>query len=138
MTRTLIVAILLSASTAVAQREEAYPTAQIKLITSGKMNVLAASTLVRLKTHPNVPTVAELGFPGFDLAATMGLFGRGGTPAAIVERLQAAAAKAMREPDLVQRIEAVGMVIREDGTPHYERMIRDERALYAKLVRDLK
>ncbi len=51
---------------------------------------------------------------------------------------QTAAAKAMREPDLVQRIEATSMVIREDGTAHYEQMIRDERALYSKLVRDLK
>ncbi len=107
-------------------------------IASGKMKVLAASTLARLKTHPNVPTVAKLGFPGFDLAATMGLFARGGTPMAIVERLQAAAAKAMREPDLVQRIEAIGMVIREDGTANYEKMMRDDKALYAKLVRDLK
>lgn len=107
-------------------------------IASGKMKVLAASTIARLKTHPNVPTVAELGFPGFDLAATMGLFARGGTPIAIVERLQAAAAKAMREPDLVQRIESVGMVIREDGTANYEKMIRDEKAFYSRLVRDLK
>ena len=107
-------------------------------IASGKMRVLAASTVARLKTHPHVPTIAELGFPGFDLAATMGLFVRGGTSVAIIERLQAAAAKAMREPDLVQRIEAIGMVIREEGTAHYEQMIRDERALYSKLVRDLK
>ncbi len=68
----------------------------------------------------------------------MGLFARGGTPVAIVERLQAAAAKAMREPELVQRIESVGMVIREDGTAHYEKMIRDEKAFYSRLVRDLK
>jgi tripartite-type tricarboxylate transporter receptor subunit TctC len=107
-------------------------------IASGKMRALAASTLSRLKTHPNVPTVAESGFPGFDLAATMGLFVRSGTSSAIVERIQAAAAKAMRDPDLVQRIEAIGMVIREDGTAHYEQMIRDERAFYSKLVRDLK
>jgi tripartite-type tricarboxylate transporter receptor subunit TctC len=107
-------------------------------IATGKMRAIAASTLTRLKTHPSVPTIAESGFPGFDLAATMGLFVRSGTPVAIVERIQAAAAKAMREPDLVQRIEAIGMVIREDGTAHYEQMIRDERAFYAKLVRDLK
>ncbi len=107
-------------------------------IASGKMRVLAASTVARLKTHPHVPTIAELGFPGFDLAATMGLFVRGNTSVAIIERLQAAAAKAMREPDLVQRIEAIGMVIREEGTAHYEQMILDERALYSKLVRDLK
>ncbi len=54
------------------------------------------------------------------------------------EKPQDAAAKAMREPDLVQPIEAIGMVIREDGTAHYEQMIRDERALYSKLVRELK
>lgn len=107
-------------------------------ITSGKMKVIAASTIARLKTHPNVPTVAELGFPGFDLAATMGLFARSGTPVAIVERLQAAAAKAMREPDLVQRIESIGMIVREDGTAHYEKMLRDDKALYGRLVRDLK
>ncbi len=49
-----------------------------------------------------------------------------------------AAAKAMREPDLVQRIEAIGMVIRENGTAHYAQMIQNESALYARLVRDLK
>ena len=54
------------------------------------------------------------------------------------EKPQDAAAKAMREPDLVKRIEAIGMVVREDGTAHYEQMSRDERALYSKLVRDMK
>jgi len=105
-------------------------------IAAGKMRVLAASTGTRLKTHPDVPTVAESGYPGFDVASTMGLFARGGTPKAIVERLQAAAAKAMREPDLVQRIEAIGMVIREDGTANYEKSIRDDKAMFTKLVRE--
>jgi len=42
----------------------------------------------------------------------------------------------MREPDLVQRIEAVGMVIRESGTANYEKMIREDREMFAKRVRD--
>ena len=104
-------------------------------IAAGKMKVFAASTLTRLKTHPNVPTVAELGYPGFDIASTMGLVARAGVPRPIVERLQAAAAKAMREPDLVQRIEAIGMVIKEDGTANFERSIRDDATLFNRIVK---
>jgi tripartite-type tricarboxylate transporter receptor subunit TctC len=56
-------------------------------------------------------------------------------PRPIVARLQAAVAKALREPDLVQRMERLAMVPRENGTENYERSVREELKSYAEAVK---
>jgi tripartite-type tricarboxylate transporter receptor subunit TctC len=108
----------------------------IEHIHSGRMKAFAVSTLTRLRTNPDLPTLAESGFPGFDFSATLGLAARAGLPRSIVERLQRAAAAAVREPDVMQRMEAIGMIPREDGTAAYERVMREEARLFARTVRE--
>ena len=104
-------------------------------IRSGKLRVLCISTAQRSASLPDVPTCAEVGYPGFDIATTIGLQGPAGVPREIVARLQAAVAKALRERDMAERMTNLGMELRENGTEHYQRFVREDVERYAAAVK---
>jgi tripartite-type tricarboxylate transporter receptor subunit TctC len=104
-------------------------------IRAGKLRVYAISTAQRSAMLPEVPTVAELGFPGFDIATVIGLQAPAGTPREIVGRLQAAVAKALRERDVAERMANLGMDLMESGTEHYTRFLKDDLERYAMAVK---
>ena len=105
------------------------------LIRSGKLRVLCISTAQRSASLPEVPTAIELGYAGFDIATTIGLQAPAGLPRDIVARLQAAVAKALRERDLAERMANLGMELRENGTEHYMRFVREDLERYAAAVK---
>jgi tripartite-type tricarboxylate transporter receptor subunit TctC len=102
-----------------------------------KLRVVCISTLMRSSTIPTVPTCAELGYPGFDVAAKIGLVGPAGLPTRLVAQIQSAVAKALREPDVVERMNVLGMQMQENGTADYQQFIKDDLARYTALVRRL-
>jgi tripartite-type tricarboxylate transporter receptor subunit TctC len=104
-------------------------------IRAGKLRVLAISTAQRSSTLPEVPTAAELGFPGFDIATVIGLQAPAGLPREIVARLQSAVAKALRERDLAERMANLAMELRENGTEHYVRFVKEDLERYAAAVK---
>jgi tripartite-type tricarboxylate transporter receptor subunit TctC len=104
-------------------------------IRSGKLRVLCISTISRSASLPDVPTAAELGFAGFDIATVIGLQAPAGLPREIAARLQAAAAKALREPDIAERMGNLGMELRENGTEHYARFVREDLERYIGAVK---
>jgi tripartite-type tricarboxylate transporter receptor subunit TctC len=104
-------------------------------IKSGKLRVLCISTARRSASLPDVPTAAELGFSGFDIATVIGLQAPAGLPREIAARLQAAAAKALREPDIAERMGNLGMELRENGTEHYARFVREDLERYIGAVK---
>ena len=83
----------------------------------------------------DVPTVAELGYPGFDIATVIGLQAPAGTPREIVARLQAATAKALRDQDIAERMHHLGMELMESGTEHYARFLKEDLERYAMAVK---
>ncbi len=85
-----------------------YPTIE-SAIKSGRLRVLAFAMAKRSMLTPDVPTVAESGVPGFDMAGSTGVFVPSATPRAIVLKLNQAFNVAMREPEVVKRLTAVGM-----------------------------
>jgi tripartite-type tricarboxylate transporter receptor subunit TctC len=105
------------------------------LIRSGKLRVLCISTAQRSASLPEVPTAIELGYGGFDIATTIGLQAPAGLPREIGARLQAAVAKALRERDLAERMASLGMELRENGTEHYARFVREDLERYAAAVK---
>ena len=107
------------------------------LIGDGKLRAFCVSIPERSKSMPAVPTCAELGFRGFDIATMIGLQGPAGVSEKVVARLQAVAAKAMRDPGMVERMTQLGMVVQENGTAHYRKFMRDDIELYANAVRKL-
>src|SRR3989441_7255098 len=92
-------------------------------IRAGKLRVYAISTASRSAMLTDVPTVAELGYPGFDIATVIGLQAPAGTPREIIARLQTATAKALRDKDVAQRKHHLGMELMENRTAHYARFL---------------
>jgi tripartite-type tricarboxylate transporter receptor subunit TctC len=107
----------------------------LQAIRAGRLRALCMSTARRQASLPDVPTAAELGFDGFDIATMIGLIAPAGTPREIVVRLQGAAAKALRERDVAERMANLGMEMVENGTEHFERLVRADIQRYAEAVR---
>jgi tripartite-type tricarboxylate transporter receptor subunit TctC len=93
--------------------------------------------LQRSPSTPSIKTCDELGQKGFNVATMMGLHAPAGTSPKIVARLQAEAAKAMREPAMATRMTQLGMVMEENGTTSYAAFIRDDVARYEQAVKKL-
>jgi len=104
-------------------------------IRAGKLRVLCISTARRSASLPEVPTAIELGYPGFDIATTIGLQAPAGLPREVTARLQAAVAKALRERDLAERMANLGMELAENGTEHYVRFVREDMERFAAAVK---
>ena len=110
----------------------------LPLIEDGKLRVLCISTQRRSKSVADVPTAIELGIEGFDYATMMGLQMSAGAPRDLVARLQATVAKALREPDLVDRMAVLGMDLHENGTEDYVRFMKDDIDRYRTAIRNFK
>lgn len=109
----------------------------ISLIETGKLKALCVSILKRSPSLPKVPTCDELGYKGFDIATMIGLQASAGLPAPVVARLQSAVAKALREPDVTERMLALGIELQEKGTGAYRQFMRDDLARYTDAVKRL-
>jgi len=87
------------------------PISALPLIRSGRLKGIAVTSAARSRYMPELPTVAESGLPGYAVDAWFGFFAPAGTPAAIVDRLHAGAAKAMAAPEIGRRMEAEATTI---------------------------
>lgn len=77
-------------------------------IKSGKLRAVAVTTARRVDELPDVPTMAESGFPGFDISTWYGLWAPKGTPPAIVAKLSEHAARALKQPNVVTQYAGLG------------------------------
>jgi tripartite-type tricarboxylate transporter receptor subunit TctC len=108
----------------------AYP--QVK---SGKVRGLAVSTARRFPGAPDFPTIAESGVPGFDVSAWDGIFAPAGTPAVIIDRLNAAIRQALDENELREMLIAHGAVGVAGSPEDLARHVVAEKAKWAKIIR---
>jgi tripartite-type tricarboxylate transporter receptor subunit TctC len=84
--------------------------ALIPHIKSGRLRALAVSSPTRLAALPDVPTVAESGYPGFEADQWYGIVAPAGTPADVVAKLNAAINKALASPEILHQLAAEGAV----------------------------
>jgi tripartite-type tricarboxylate transporter receptor subunit TctC len=105
-------------------------------IQAGKLRGLAISTPKRLSQLPGVPTFADEGITGFDVANWYGVMAPAGTPREIIAKLNADINKAMQVPEVRQRLEAVGTQLNEQSAAQFEAYMKSEVSKYAKLVKD--
>ncbi len=110
----------------------------IEHVKSGKLRILATTSAQRTPLMPEVPTVAESGFPDLDLDTTIGFAAPAGTPKAIIERLHGVFAKSLRTPEVQSKMRNLGMEVVATTPEQFGEQIRIKRAYYAKLVRDIK
>jgi tripartite-type tricarboxylate transporter receptor subunit TctC len=105
-------------------------------IKSGRVRVLATATPRRLPAFPDLPTLAELGYPGVVVSNWSGVVAPAGTPAEIVERLGTEIRKILAMPDVLQRLEKLGVEASPAGAEEFGALIRSELQKWNKLVRD--
>jgi tripartite-type tricarboxylate transporter receptor subunit TctC len=86
-------------------------------IRTGKVRALAALGLTRIPAMPDLPTVAEQGFPGFKITNRYGLYAPAGTPRAIIAAINRVVSDGMHSPQMTQRLEADGSQPAERMTP---------------------
>ena len=111
------------------------PTAVLSNIKAGKLKAIAATGPQRWTGLPDVPTVAELGFPGFDANVWYMLMGPPGLPTPIAERWVAAVNKAFADPALRQRVREAGFLIGGGSQADAAAMLKNDADRYAALVR---
>jgi tripartite-type tricarboxylate transporter receptor subunit TctC len=104
-------------------------------VKAGKVKLLAISVPRRSPQAPEVPTIVELGVPGFDFAPAIGLLAPAGTPPAIVSRLAAEVARAVRSPDVAQRFQQLGIDPVGNTPEAYSAQIRIDYERYGRVVR---
>jgi len=105
-------------------------------VKSGKLKVLAVLSTSRSAIFPDVPTIAESGFPGFEASVWYGLVAPAATPKAIVTRLHAEAQKALQTKEVHERMTQVGGEVLPGSAEMFAALIRSERQRYEKLVRE--
>jgi tripartite-type tricarboxylate transporter receptor subunit TctC len=103
-------------------------------IKTGRLRVLAFSMAKRSTLTPEIPTVAETVAPGFDMSAPLGVFVAARTPREIVARLNRAVNAAVRSPDLLERMAAIGMEPAGTTPEEYEKLLRAEFERFGSLI----
>lgn len=110
------------------------PTAMMQHVKSGKLRILAFSTLERTKIMPEVPTIAET-IPGYEYALWLGIVAPAATPAAIVNRLSAELARVARAPEIVAKLEGDSATMVGSTPEAFRRHIAAETARWGRIVR---
>jgi tripartite-type tricarboxylate transporter receptor subunit TctC len=104
-------------------------------VKAGKLRALAVTSAQRNVLYPDVPTVAESGFPGFQALSWSGLSAIKGTPQPIVDKLDAAMKKIMSSPEVRQRLESVGFVVPAVGSAPYTAFVKSELDLWTQVIK---
>jgi tripartite-type tricarboxylate transporter receptor subunit TctC len=105
-------------------------------IKSGKMRPLAVTSAKRTADLPEVPTVAESGYKGFEAVTWFGVVGPTGLPRDVVAKLNAAFNKALQDPEVKKKLEAQGAEVM-GGTPEkFSALIRDDTVRWGKIVKE--
>ncbi len=107
-------------------------------VKSGKLRVLVVMTPARSPIFPDVPTVAESGFPGFEASVWYGFIGPAGLPAPVVAKLHADIQRALASEDVKGRLAAAGGEVLPGATDRFTALLNAERIRYEKLIRDAK
>lgn len=105
-------------------------------VKSGKLKVLGVLSANRSANYPDVPTMAESGFPGFEASVWYGLVAPAATPKPIVAKLHAEVQKALQTKEVRERMNAVGGEVVPGSADMFSNLIRSERVRYDKLVRE--
>lgn len=104
-------------------------------VKAGKLRPLAVSSAQRNALYPDVPTVAESGYKGFEALSWSGLSAPKGVPQPIIDKLEAALVQAMTSPAVKQRLESQGFVVPVQGSKHYTEFVKSEEARWTRVIK---
>jgi tripartite-type tricarboxylate transporter receptor subunit TctC len=105
-------------------------------IKAGKLKAIALTSPERSSLLPNVPTIAESGFPGYDMDSWMGTFVPRATPAAVMKVLHEATLEALKQPAVRERVEAQAGRLTPGSGEALDAIVADDIKRYSKIVRE--
>jgi tripartite-type tricarboxylate transporter receptor subunit TctC len=106
------------------------------VVDSGRARFLGVATGTRVESRPDVPTIAESGYPGFESNEWAGLFGPAATPPAVVSAMHDALSHAISDPGIRARLVQIGCVPIASRPEEFARFVREGRTQMAALVRE--
>ena len=118
------------------QMSFAQSSAALPHVKSGKVIALGVASRKRIAAAPELPTIAEAGLPGFDVTSWYALVAPAGTPATVVDRLNAEIVKVLASADVREKIAALGAEPVGNTPVEFTAMQRAEAARWAKLARE--
>jgi tripartite-type tricarboxylate transporter receptor subunit TctC len=105
-------------------------------IKAGKLKAIAVTGSKRLASLPNVPTVSEVGIPGYDFTVWYGFFVPAGTPRTIVDRLNADLVRTMQSPEVREKLAPMGADLTVSTPDGFGTLLRDELVRWTKLAKE--
>jgi tripartite-type tricarboxylate transporter receptor subunit TctC len=106
----------------------------LPLIQEGKLRAIAATSLKRIASLPDVPTLSEAAFPGFEVGSGVGVVAAAGTPPEIVAILNREIAAIIADPGFHQRMGAIGVDVVGTTPAAYAKVISDDYAKWGKVI----
>ncbi len=106
-------------------------------VASGKIRPIAVTSATRSNTLPDVPTVAESGYPGFEAINWFGAVVRSGTPRSAIDRLSVEIGRALKLPEVNDALSKVGMIPAPMSPSEFDAFIRREMEINGKIIRKL-
>ncbi len=103
---------------------------------AGRVKPIAVTTAARSSLLPNVPTIAESGYPGFDDHTWFSFFAPAGTPAAVVTKLNQEINRILQQPDMKARLDSQSLVFTPNTPAQFAAALKLEVARYAKMVKE--
>jgi tripartite-type tricarboxylate transporter receptor subunit TctC len=110
----------------------------VPYVKSGSLRALAIFSAHRSSALPDVPTIAEAGFPGQEADTLLGLLAPAGTPKGIIDLLNREVVAIVALPEVKERLDAIGFVPVADSPEEFAAIIKAETARWGKVVRDAK
>jgi tripartite-type tricarboxylate transporter receptor subunit TctC len=104
-------------------------------IRDGRLRPLAVTSAKRSVGFPDIPTVAESGYPGFDVAPWFGFFATGGTPAAVIRQMNADINDVLKSPDVIEKFSAAGAEVYATTPAQFGAILKDDIAKWSKVVK---
>jgi tripartite-type tricarboxylate transporter receptor subunit TctC len=104
-------------------------------VKAGKLRALAVTSAQRNPLYPDVPTIAESGYKGFEALSWSGMSVIKGTPQPIVDKLEAAIAQAMQSEPIKQRMASIGFVIPALGSKPYTAFVKKEIDTWTRVIK---
>lgn len=108
----------------------------IGMAQENRVRVLGVTSAKRVPQLPNAPTIAEQGLPGFEIDLWFGTWAPGGTPPAVVQKINADINRALQTQEVRDQYEKLGMSTAKLSTDEFAKFVRTEIAKYQKIVKE--
>ena len=108
----------------------------LPLVREGKLRAFAITSRKRSPQIPELPTMEELGFAGFDATAWFGLMAPAGTPQPILDKIYQETSKVMAMPDVRKKLESLGLQLVNNTPAEFTELVRKETPMWGKVIKD--